>query len=56
MLRSKARSSGAVCVNGVAHLVKSGESVIIGFELSNVPIEPRIILGDRQNYFVRNLG
>lgn len=28
----------------------------MGFELSDVPIEPRVILVDRQNRFVRSLG
>jgi aspartate 1-decarboxylase len=38
------RGSGAICINGAAaHLIKAGESIIVmGFELSDVPIEPRL--------------
>jgi len=46
-----------VCMNGAAaHLIKAGEEIIImGFELSEAPIKPRVILVDRQNKFVRYL-
>lgn len=52
------RRSGTICVNGAAaHLIKAGETIIVmGFELSDVPIEPRIILVGRQSRFVRSLG
>ncbi|HEX3662723.1 MAG TPA: aspartate 1-decarboxylase [Acidobacteriaceae bacterium] len=41
-----ARGSGAIEINGAAaHLIKKGEEVIImGFELSDQPIHPRVIL------------
>jgi len=50
--------SGVVCMNGAAaHLINAGEEVIImGFELTDQPIEPKIILVDRQNRFVQYLG
>ena len=51
------RDSGIICMNGAsAHLVKKGDQVIImGFELSDGPIEPRRILVDEKNKFVRFL-
>lgn len=53
-----ARDSGAICVNGAAaHLIGAGEEVIIiGFELTAEPVQPKVILVDRQNRFVRNLA
>ena len=41
-----ARGSGEVCINGAAsHLIRKGEEVIIiGYELSEIPIPPRVIL------------
>ena len=49
--------SGAVEINGAAaHRVDRGDEVIImGFELSSVPLEPKSILVDAQNRFVRDL-
>lgn len=49
--------AGQICMNGAAaHLIKAGEEVIImGFELSDEPIEPRAILVDGQNRYVRDL-
>jgi len=49
--------SGVVCINGAAaHLVKQGDEVIImAFELSDDPIEPRQILVDAENRFVQEL-
>lgn len=49
--------SGTVCMNGAAaHLIKQGDQVIImGFELSNTPIEPKSILVDGENRFIRFL-
>ncbi|MBF0288206.1 MAG: aspartate 1-decarboxylase [SAR324 cluster bacterium] len=51
------RGSGTICVNGAAaHLIKAGEEIIIiGFELSDHPIQPSCILVDEQNRFVRFL-
>lgn len=52
-----ARGSGEICLNGAAaHLIKKGEEVIImGFELTEQPVSPRIILVDRENRLVRRL-
>jgi aspartate 1-decarboxylase len=49
--------SGIICMNGAcAHLIKEGEEIIImGFELSDKPIQPQAILVDAQNRFVRYL-
>lgn len=49
--------SGMICMNGAAaHLIKAGEEIIImGFELADRPITPKMILVDRQNKFVRYL-
>lgn len=49
--------SGVICMNGpAAHLVKTGEIVVImGFELSDTPIQPKVILVDEKNRFVKNL-
>jgi len=51
------RGSGVITMNGAAaHLIKAGEEVIImGFELSDAPIAPQIILVDAQNRFDRYL-
>jgi len=51
------RGSGVICMNGAtAHLIKAEEEIIIiGFELSDKPVEPRAILVDRRNRFVRDL-
>ncbi len=51
------RGSGVICMNGAAaHLIKAGEQVIImGFELTDRPITPQVILVDEANRFVRNL-
>ena len=45
------RGSGVICINGAAaHLIKEGERVIImGFELSESPIEAKIALVDENN-------
>lgn len=47
------RESGAIEMNGAAaHLIKKGEEVIImGFELSDKPLAPRIVTVDRKNAF-----
>ncbi len=45
--------SGVLCMNGpTAHLIKVGEIVVImGFELADKPIKPKIILVDENNNF-----
>jgi len=50
--------SGAICMNGAAsHLIGAGEQVIVmGFELSDKPITPKVILVDARNRFVRDLA
>lgn len=52
------RGSGEICMNGAAaHVIKAGEEIIImGFELSDQPLSPKIILVNRQNRFVRYLS
>ena len=51
------RNSGEVCMNGpCAHLIKKGEEVmIISFQFSERLLEPKVILVDEQNRFVRYL-
>jgi aspartate 1-decarboxylase len=51
------RGSGDICVNGAAaHLIREGEEVIImGFELTAEPIDPQVVLVDKQNRIVRRL-
>ncbi len=51
------KGSGAICINGAAaHLIKKGEEVIIiSFVHSELPIEPKCILVDEKNKFVRYL-
>lgn len=51
------RGSGEICMNGAAaHLIKSGEEIIImGFELTDRPVSPKIILVDKNNSFVKYL-
>jgi aspartate 1-decarboxylase len=51
------RGSGIICMNGAAaHLIEVGEQIIImGFELTDQPITPQVILVDRANHFVRYL-
>jgi len=46
-----ARGSGVICINGAAaHLIKEGERVIImGYELTEAPIETKIALVDEKN-------
>jgi aspartate 1-decarboxylase len=52
------RGSGMMCINGAAaHLVKVGEEIIVmAFELSDKPVNPRIVLVDSDNRFVRYLA
>ena len=51
------QDSGVICMNGAAaHLIKAGEEIIImGFELTDQPIQPKVILVDPDNRFVRYL-
>jgi len=51
------RGSGMIGMNGpAAHLIKTGEEIIImGFELSEEPVKPRIILLNEQNKFEKYL-
>lgn len=52
------RGSGYIAMNGAAaHSIKAGEQIIImGFELTNKPISPKIILVDEHNHFLRDLS
>ena len=52
------RGSGAIEVNGAAaHLIGQGEQVIVmGFELSDKPIAPKVILVDAANRYLRDLA
>ena len=52
------RGSGDMCMNGAAaHLIAAGEQIIVmGFELADAPVEPKVILVDDQNRFVRDLA
>lgn len=49
--------SGKICMNGAAaHLIKVGDEIIImGFELSDQPIQPTLILVDENNQFLKYL-
>ena len=51
------KDSGVICINGAAaHLIKAGEEIIImGFELTNEPVEPTVILVDEHNKFLKYL-
>ena len=51
------RGSGIITMNGAAaHLISTGHQIIImGFELSDVPLEPQIILVDSGNRYVQNM-
>ena len=51
------RSSGVIGMNGAAaHVIKAGEQIIImGYELTDQPITPKVILVDEANRFVRYL-
>ena len=57
VIRGNTSGSGEVCINGAAaHLMKKGEEVIIiSFALSEKPIEPKCILVDGNNAFVKYL-
>ena len=51
------RNSGAICMNGAAaHLIRVGEEIIImGFELTDKPLKPTVLLVDHTNTFVQFL-
>ncbi|MFQ5630180.1 MAG: aspartate 1-decarboxylase [bacterium] len=51
------RGSGEICMNGsAAHLIKAGEEIIImGFEITDKPVEAKVILVDKNNKFVKYL-
>lgn len=51
------RGSGVICMNGAAALlIKKGEIIIIlGFELTDAPIQAKIILVDDKNKFLKFL-
>lgn len=51
------RGSGIICMNGAAaHAIKAGEQIIImGYELTDQPITPKVILVDEANCFMRYL-
>jgi len=53
-----ARGSGDMCMNGAAaHLIGAGEQIIVmGFELVDRPITPKVILVNAENRFVRWLA
>ncbi len=49
--------SGTIGINGAAaHLIRSGEQVIImGFEIADRPVTPKVVLVDSANRVVREL-
>ncbi len=49
--------SGIICMNGAAaHLIMVGDEIIVmGFELTDTPIEPHNIMVDGQNRFAHYL-
>lgn len=51
------RGTGVINMNGAAaHLIKAGEEIIIiGFELTDRPVEVKQILVDKNNRYVREL-
>lgn len=51
------RGSGVICMNGAAaHLIKKGEEIIImGFELTDKPLQAVNVLVDRSNHFLKFL-
>ena len=52
-----ARGSGMICINGAAaHRIKTGEEIIImGFELSEKPVQAKNVLVDSKNKFLKYL-
>jgi aspartate 1-decarboxylase len=51
------RGSGRIAMNGAAaRVIQAGEEIIImGFELSEAPVEPKVVLVDEMNHFIRYL-
>jgi aspartate 1-decarboxylase len=51
------RGTGEICMNGAAALsIKRGEEIIVmGFELTDVPITPSVVLVDKSNKFLKQL-
>ncbi len=51
------RGQRQICMNGAAaHLIKKGEEVIIiGFQYSDRPVEPKSIYVDENNNFIKYL-
>ncbi|MBU1165276.1 aspartate 1-decarboxylase [Patescibacteria group bacterium] len=51
------RKSGIICMNGATALrIKVGEEIIImGFELTDKPLKPKIILVDGKNRYLKDL-
>jgi aspartate 1-decarboxylase len=49
------KGSGVICMNGAAaHLIGKGEEIIImGFERTDEPVTPKMILVDEDNKFLR---
>ena len=49
--------SGTICMNGpCSHVIGVGEEIVImGFELTEEPLEPNVILVDEHNRFVQDL-
>jgi aspartate 1-decarboxylase len=47
--------SGVICMNGAAaHLIRAGEKIIImGFKLSDKPINPKIVFVDKNNKVIK---
>lgn len=52
------RGSGVICMNGpTAHLIKKGEIIVImGFQLSDIPVKSKVIFVDEKNKFLRYLN
>ena len=52
------RGSGTIAMNGAAaHLIRAGEQVIImGYELTDRPLAPKVVLVDERNRFARWLS
>lgn len=51
------KGSGVICMNGAAaHLIKVNDEIIImGFELSDQPVDPKMIMVNKKNKFERFL-
>ena len=57
VIKGETPNNGEICINGAAaHLIKEGEEVIIiAFTFSDQPVEPKCILVDQKNNFVKYL-